>query len=81
MPGDPDELEGVEVDAELADVEIADSEAVVEPELMTVVRSSVNVPELMCCWRVASTAAELGATVAKAQMTFCCVSEFACKKD
>lgn len=50
MPGDPDELEGVEVaDAELADVEITDSEAVVKPELMTVVRSSVNVPELMCC--------------------------------
>jgi hypothetical protein len=40
---DPDELEGVEV----AEVELA--EVVVEPELITVVRSSVNVPEAMCC--------------------------------
>lgn len=48
-----------------------------ELELVVLVRSRVNVPESLCCSRVASTADEDGAVVPKAQITFCSVSESA----
>jgi hypothetical protein len=46
---------------------------------MGFVRSSVKVPNPRCCWRVASTAEELGDWTPNPQMTFCFVSEFACE--
>lgn len=48
----------------------------VEFELILLVKSSVSVPESRCCARLASTDEELGDVVPKAQMMFCCVSEF-----
>jgi len=44
------------------------------------VRSSVNVPDVKCCWRTASTAEEPGGWVPNAQMTFCMVSVLAYNK-